>query len=252
MKKIGKKFDSQKLQISLIPPEPIEEITKVLMVGEKKYGKNNWKVLDNAEERYYDALRRHLSEYEKGNLFDNDDGLSHISHALTNLIFLSYFEVNKKQINKPMITKIGLKYSLKSYGITPTRDTNGASGIDIYSPKNFSIPPYEDILISSGVCFDIPEGFDLTVCNKSGISTKKKLIKGAELIDNDYIGEVHIHLFNLSKNPTGIKKGEKIIQLVLRPVNICNLIKIKKIKKKTLRGKKGFGSTSEKGVVIWK
>ena len=86
-----KKFDYGKLQYSLIPQEVMKELAKVLTYGADKYGAENWKLCDN-KSRYVDALYRHLEAWRGGELLDKESGLSHLSHAITNLAFLIYFE----------------------------------------------------------------------------------------------------------------------------------------------------------------
>lgn len=125
----------------------------------------------------------------------------------------------------------------------PTRGTNGSSGLDVYSPIDFDILPRSDKLIPLDLSFDIPFGWDLSVMNKSGISTKNHLDKGAELIDSDYTGNCHIHLFNHSDTIVHFNKGDKIAQLVMREVWMGELEEVKELNKITERGEGGFGST---------
>ena len=139
-----------------------------------------------------------------------------------------------------------LKYQLLSENAkAPTRGTPGSSGLDVYTPIDVIIYPGEACLIPIDIRFEIPEGWDLAVYNKSGVSTKKGLIKGAELIDVDYKGCVHVHLFNLSKNIAEFKKGDKIAQLVMREVWMGELEESENISTDTVRGEGGFGSTGK-------
>ncbi len=142
--------------------------------------------------------------------------------------------------------KAVLKYTLlNKKALVPERGTKESSGLDLFSPKDYYIESHTDIIIPTGVAFDIPVGYDLSVYNKSGVATKKKLIKGAELIDVDYTGDIHINLFNLGAGPQKIKRGDKIAQVVLRPVVIPILEQIEKIEKITERGSGKYGSTGE-------
>ena len=130
--------------------------------------------------------------------------------------------------------------------ISPSFGTLRSSGLDIYTNKKIIIWPLGSYLYPSGIKFDIPTGYDLDVNNKSGVCTKKKIIVGANLIDEDYIGEVHIHLFNLSWKFIKFNPGDKLAQLVMRPVAHPRLIEVSEINKHTERGEKGFGSTDKK------
>lgn len=127
----------------------------------------------------------------------------------------------------------------------PTRGTAASSGLDVYSPIDFTIPARGDYLLPLDIAFDIPFGWDLSVYNKSGIATKKHLSKGAELIDSDYTGNCHIHLFNHSDEPASFSAGQKVAQLVMREVWMGKLELVDSVDKTTTRGDGGFGSTGE-------
>lgn len=125
----------------------------------------------------------------------------------------------------------------------PVRGTPGSSGLDVFSPIDTEVPARGDVLIPLDLRFEIPLGWDLSVYNKSGVATKLKLNKGAELIDSDYRGTVHIHLFNNSDNAVKISKGQKISQLVMREVWMGDVEESENISTETERGQGGFGST---------
>ena len=135
---------------------------------------------------------------------------------------------------------------LSSLAKLPTRGTPGSSGLDVYTPVDFDILPRGDALIALDLSFDIPFGWDLSVMNKSGISTKKHLDKGAELIDSDYTGNCHVHLFNNSDQLVHFNAGDKIAQLVMREVWMGELEEVEDFNKETERGSGAFGSTGDK------
>jgi dUTP pyrophosphatase len=163
---------------------------------------------------------------------------------------LGYFikEIKKDNIKCFLNKKYPLlKFQLLNNNVyEPKRATSGSSGLDVFSPIDIIITPRKDILIPLDIRFEIPFGWDLSVYNKSGISTKKKLSVGANLIDGDYRGNCHIHFFNNSDEIVEIKKGDKISQLVMREVWLGELKKIDDISIKTQRGENGFGSTDKK------
>lgn len=86
-----KKFNEGKIKFSLLPPLALEEAAKVLTYGANKYGRDNWKLCKDTRD-YIDALYRHLNEYQKGILYDEESGNLHISHVLANALFLVHFE----------------------------------------------------------------------------------------------------------------------------------------------------------------
>jgi dUTPase len=82
--------------------------------------------------------------------------------------------------------------------------------------------------------------------NKSGVASKKGLIKGAELIDADYSGELHLHLINVGDEVILLSPGEKIIQVMLVKTAYLDPVEVQETElwnQPTERGPNGFGST---------
>ena len=104
---------------------------------------------------------------------------------------------------------------------SPVRGTGKAAGIDFFVPnfgsnKGFIVNPGTDVLIPSDIKMEIPEGYMLMAADKSGVVTSKWacimanrkpkpeafesiVILGAKIVDEDYQGEIHIHLVNVGK-----------------------------------------------------
>lgn len=90
MEKEGLKYDSGKLRYDLLPTIEIEKLVDILSFGAKKYGDWNWINLENAEDRYFAALLRHLFAYRNGEHLDPESGRHHLSHVMCNAVFLSH------------------------------------------------------------------------------------------------------------------------------------------------------------------
>lgn len=138
---------------------------------------------------------------------------------------------------------------------SPQRGTPGSAGIDFFVPNDFPgeqfLTPHEAINIPSGIKVKVPKGYALVFMNKSGVSLKKGLQVGACVIDEDYQGEVHLHLINTSAEVQSIMPGEKLVQGLLLPVSLEDVIEMKDEEElyngeKTERGEGGFGSTGTK------
>jgi len=93
---IGRKDDQDKIRLDLIEPEFIEGVGEVLTFGAKKYEADSWQNVEDAENRYYGAVMRHLVAYRKGEETDPESGLSHLKHAACNIMFLLHFEEETK------------------------------------------------------------------------------------------------------------------------------------------------------------
>lgn len=90
----GRKFDSEKLRWDLLDIESVEDLVKILTFGASKYEANNWQKVDNATERYYAALMRHLVAWRKGEKIDPESGYNHLAHVFCNTMFLIWFDRN--------------------------------------------------------------------------------------------------------------------------------------------------------------
>jgi dUTP pyrophosphatase len=138
---------------------------------------------------------------------------------------------------------------------TPERAYQFDAGIDFFVP-NFLNPigffPGQRKMIPSGIHAKIPHGFMLKAEDKSGVGTKKGLKYIGGVIDEGYSGEIHICLFNTSKEKVVIHAGEKIIQFILIPVLYSNVELVNSLEElypeKTERGSGGFGSS---GNGVW-
>ena len=101
----GMKYDTGKLDWSLLPWEVIETTVNRFTVGKDKYAKDSWKKLENGAERYESAMMRHFCEYKKGNTWDNDPKFkdhpsTHLQAMLWNAICLCWFELQKLNEDK--------------------------------------------------------------------------------------------------------------------------------------------------------
>lgn len=152
---------------------------------------------------------------------------------------------------------------------TPERGTDKSAGIDFFVPNDFIekiLPPQRDMLIPSGIKAKVPEGYMLMGAEKSGVVTSRQaatlagrtpkptayssiVILGAKIVDEDYQGEIHIHLVNVGNEYVTIKPGTKIAQFILVPVSYDDIEVVPETElfsEKTNRGEGGFGSTGDK------
>jgi len=85
---IGRKFDSGKPRLGLLPPHAVLAIARVLTIGSRKYEDHNWLHVAGAETRYMDAMLRHVFAHMSGEQTDPETGENHLAHAGCCLMFL--------------------------------------------------------------------------------------------------------------------------------------------------------------------
>ena len=135
---------------------------------------------------------------------------------------------------------------------TPTRGTEKSAGLDFYVPTEFgaiSLQAGQSVNMPSGIKAEVPRGFALIVMNKSGVAIDKGLQVGACVIDEDYQGEIHLHVTNISRGTAIIKQGEKLVQMLIVPVmydkiDVVNS-EIELFPEISERGEGRFGSTGK-------
>jgi dUTP pyrophosphatase len=161
------------------------------------------------------------------------------------------FGIDMKEIEKEMMenkTKLPLYFKKLNTDVeTPSYNYESDSGFDLYSTEEIVIPPLGRALIPTGLSFDIKDGYEIQVRSKSGLAINQGLfvLNSPGTVDNGYLGEVKVILFNTNQTEFVVKKGMKVGQAVLCPVvngKWVDLINKEELSSKD-RGDNGFGST---------
>lgn len=126
----------------------------------------------------------------------------------------------------------------------PKFQSAGAAGFDFHSLKEVTLRVGEVSMVSTGLCVEIPEGYELQIRARSGLSAKLGvfLVNGVGTIDSDYRGEIKILLSTCSIDPVALAAGERIAQGVVSKIE-RPLIEEARELSDTIRGSGGFGST---------
>jgi|32_taG_2_1085360.scaffolds.fasta_scaffold74240_2 dUTP pyrophosphatase len=128
----------------------------------------------------------------------------------------------------------------------------GTIKVDLTEKMNRSIEkgvvtlrPNERALFGTGLAFSVPNGYELQIRDKSGISLKRglKVFNAPGTIDSDYTGEVGVILYNSTPFLAEIKLGEYIAQGVISKVELVNEFEVVDSFNQTARSSNGFGST---------
>jgi dUTP pyrophosphatase len=106
------------------------------------------------------------------------------------------------------------------------------------------------VLIPTGLYVAIPDGYELQIRPRSGLSLKKgiSIVNSPGTIDSDYRGEIGLILINTDPhNDFIIKDGERLAQGVLNQVSQVKWSNMSSIEElgDTVRGQGGFGHTGK-------
>ncbi|MCY8754803.1 dUTP diphosphatase [Bacillus haynesii] len=153
---------------------------------------------------------------------------------------------------------------------------------DLVAAEDIVIEPGETALVKTGLAFEIPEGYEMQIRPRSGITLKTKLRVQLGTVDAGYRGEVGVIVDNIAlpslyvnetymtigiefeRNPLRIdgkresslsgeqeytyiiRKGDRIAQAVIKPVEQAAFTEVTELGDSD-RGAGGFGSTGVKG-----
>jgi dUTP pyrophosphatase len=126
----------------------------------------------------------------------------------------------------------------------PAYATHGAAGMDVVAAEAVTLAPMARHAVATGLALAIPDGYEVQVRPRSGLALKHgiTLPNTPGTIDSDYRGELKIILVNLGGEPFEIRRGDRIAQLVVAPVQIGRMVEVADLDE-TARGDGGFGST---------
>lgn len=119
----------------------------------------------------------------------------------------------------------------------------GDAGADVYSVVEVTLQQGDRAAIPTGLAVDIPLGYEIQVRPKSGLALKHGIavLNSPGTVDAGYRGEIQVIVINLGKEAYTFAKGQKIAQLVLKPVIQAQYIEGEL--GTSDRGSGGFGST---------
>jgi len=126
--------------------------------------------------------------------------------------------------------------------ILPARGSREACGLDICSLEEIVIEAGKRKAIRTGFAVGVPPGFYGRIAPRSGLALKSGIDVLAGVIDSDYRGEVLCLLVNLGEESFRIDAGDRIAQLIIEKVAICDP-EWGEVLSTTDRGVMGFGST---------
>ncbi len=126
----------------------------------------------------------------------------------------------------------------------PTYAHTGDVGMDLYAMEPMTIPPMGHGRIWHGFALEFPVGYAAIIKDKSSVS-KALLHTMGGVFDAGFRGEYNTHLVNLGTEPYTIEEGDKVSQLIIYPVAICELEETDTLTDSS-RGEGAFGSTGKK------
>lgn len=133
---------------------------------------------------------------------------------------------------------------LDERAIIPEYATKGSVAFDVCALEDTIVNGTGVRLVRTGLSFSIPNGYEMQVRQRSGLSLEyaNYLANCIGTIDSDYRGELKIPLISHKGHKWIIKYGDRIAQCVINKVETPKLIEVEELDE-TERGSGGFGHT---------
>lgn len=137
-----------------------------------------------------------------------------------------------------------LKYTLDEGAYPPERAHATDAGLDIRNRERARVVPAKgSAVFHTGIHVQIPHGYAGLFVSKSGLNITHD-VTSTGIVDEGYVGELVVKLYNDGFNGKIIEKGDKITQLVLIPALYAQPVQADSLEPGE-RGENGFGSTGK-------
>lgn len=131
---------------------------------------------------------------------------------------------------------------LREDAYLPTRGSEHAAGLDIYSVEDVNILPGTRALVKTGISVAVEHGTYFRIAPRSGLAYKHGIDVLAGVVDSDYRGEIAVILSNLGEKEFQVSKGDRIAQGIVEVIQVAEVVEVDDLDE-TNRGANGFGST---------
>lgn len=125
-------------------------------------------------------------------------------------------------------------------GGMPERAHYNDAGADVRILKDVYVPAHGTAALPLGIGLRVPDGYAAYVMPRSGLASKGIFCQ-IPPIDSGYTGQIHAIVTNVNNTERLLKAGDRVGQLVVMPVVICDFIRDDE--EAAERGDGGLGST---------
>ena len=134
--------------------------------------------------------------------------------------------------------------SVNDHDFEPVREHPYDAGIDLKTPISIDLKAHNSVKVDLQFRVAIPEGYEGKLESKSGLNINFDTLCPGGVVDSHYTGSVVAKMYNFGDSDYHFNAGDKIVQLVIRPVPLPVPNRCKELpNENTDRGNGGFGST---------
>jgi len=135
---------------------------------------------------------------------------------------------------------------LDPHAIIPTYAHADDACCDVYIIEDYTLRKNQRLLLRTGIAIEIPTGYEVQLRPRSGLAWKHglTLVNAPGTIDAQYRNEVKLLVINLGKSSIGLRRGDRVAQMCIKPVYTMDFTEVGKLSDSD-RGLGGWGSTGK-------
>ena len=134
-------------------------------------------------------------------------------------------------------------------GIEPRKATIGSAAFDVFLPEDLQINLMQLKTIDTGVKFKMPPNHLGLLTVRSSAAMKGVILLGG-LLDSDFTQNIKLLLSSIAVGPLHFTAGESVAQISFIPISTVSLARAQHAHDIPDTVHKGFGSTSEKPILL--
>ncbi len=135
-----------------------------------------------------------------------------------------------------------IPYVRFDHGLPATFRAHGTdAGTDLFTLADVSLAPGETVRVPLNLAIGLPEGFYGMLTGRSSTAARGLLVH-LGTVDQGYRGALYVAVTNLAREPQVIRRGERIVQLVIIPFAVPQFVEAASLDS-TERGEAGWGSS---------
>jgi len=132
---------------------------------------------------------------------------------------------------------------MSEHALTPTRESAEFAELTLRSPYHTTVPAEGKDVIPTDLQIKLPEGYYGRIVPTTDLASSPHISIGSVVVDAEFRGNLSVLLFNHSKYPYNIYRGDKIATLICDKIYYPELDLVERLDDTTWRGARGFGST---------
>lgn len=134
-----------------------------------------------------------------------------------------------------------MKIKLDGFAFEPIRAHENDAGLDLRAAHGGCVKAHQTATFNTGVHVELPKGTAGVLLPKSGLMTKHNIITFG-VVDESYMGQIKVHMFNMGEDDYTVLPGDKISQMLVIPV-LYEPVELVEELSDGERGDSGFGSS---------